>query len=67
MLNSAWMGQSGDYVRNEGIFQHSYFILQPQLALLEPGKLQLVGDVVDPQRFDRRIQVAMCFAQRQEP
>ena len=60
------MVRLGDYVRNLGIFEQGYFVLQAQLALLQARKLDLIRDGVVAQRLDGGVEVTMRLAQRDE-
>ena len=54
---------SGDNVRRELVFEPRHLVAQHQLSLLKPLQLQLVCLAGASQRLDRRVEVAVLFAQ----
>lgn len=53
------MSASGNDVRDQARFERGHFVAQPQLALFQPRKPQLVGHTGADKRFYRRVQVAV--------
>ena len=56
-----------NYIRNQLILELGDLVLEPQLALLEPGELELVRSGRAAKRFDRRVEIAMLHSQAHQP
>jgi hypothetical protein len=55
--------QSGENIGNQIILDMRYLILQPELALFEPGNLQLIGSACCGQSINCGIQIAVLDLQ----
>src|SRR5690606_5304460 len=58
---------SGDDVGREVILDDRDLVLQAQLALLQPGDLQLVLAVRCAERGNRRVEIAVLYPERRQP
>src|SRR4051812_4461490 len=58
---------SGDDVGDQFVLERGDLVLEPQLALLEPRRLELVDRTRAQQRRDRSVEIAMLRTQKFEP
>ena len=63
----AVVDKSGDDVGDKVILDQHDLILELELALLEPGNLQLVGSARKSQRIDCRVKIAVFYSQNLKP
>ena len=56
-------GTLGDDIRDQLILQQGDLVPQPQLALLQPGELELVGRRHGAKRLDGGVEIAMLHSQ----
>ena len=56
-------GCLGDDIGDQVVGDHRYLVSKPQLALLEPGDLQLVFGPAGAERVDCGIKIAMLDAE----
>jgi hypothetical protein len=55
--------QSGENIGNEIVLDMRYLILQSELALFEPGNLQLIASACRGQCINRGVQIAVLYLQ----
>src|SRR5690348_1854930 len=58
--------RSGDDVGDDPVLNQLDLVLEPELALLQSGKLELVAGAFEPHRFDLLVELAVLGAKRIE-